>query len=185
VASVIAQLSARHPFIKPHCRWQNGKVERYNRTLQTEWSYRRVFKSNADRVRSLAPWLEFHNTQRRHSALDGVPPISRLWPDAGVDFHRCRDRPGRSAVVRASQIPVHNDTKGMGAQMPTEKYGVRSPFHAGGGGGGGGGSGAATQLFEGTSYTVPTPHSTALALPGDTSVRDASGARIAATTIVR
>jgi hypothetical protein len=73
----------------------------------------------------------------------------------------------------------------MGAQMPTEKYGVRSPFHAGGGGGGGGGSGAATQVFEGTSYTVPMPHSTALALPGDTSVRDASGARIAATTIVR
>jgi hypothetical protein len=55
--------------------------------------------------------------------------------------------------------------------MPTEKYGVRSPFHAGGGGGGGGGSGAATQVFEGTSYTVPTPHSTALALPGDASVR--------------
>jgi hypothetical protein len=101
------------------------------------------------------------------------------------DWHRCRNRPGRSAVVTASQIPVHNDTKGMGAQMPTEKYGVRSPFHAGGGGGGGGGSGAATQVFEGTSYTVPMPHSTALALPGDTSVRDASGARIAATTIVR
>jgi hypothetical protein len=82
----------------------------------------------------------------------------------------------------ASQIPVHNDTKGMGAQMPTEKYGVRSPFHAGGGGGGGG---AATQLFEGASYTVPQPHSAALPLPGDTSVRDESGTKTAATTIVR
>ena len=88
----------------------------------------------------------------------------------------------RAAAVMASQIPVHNDTKGMGAQMPTEKYGVGSPFHAGGGGGG---SGAATQLFEGMSYTVPAPHSAALALPGDTSIRDASGARTAATTIVR
>ena len=36
-------------------------------------------------------------------------------------------------------MPVHNATNGMGAQTPTEKYGVRSPFHAGGGGGGGGG----------------------------------------------
>ena len=26
--------------IKPHCPWQNGKVERFNRTLQTEWAYR-------------------------------------------------------------------------------------------------------------------------------------------------
>ncbi|WP_157210307.1 integrase core domain-containing protein, partial [Nocardioides aequoreus] len=25
-----------------------------------------------------APWLEHYNTQRRHSALAGLPPISRL-----------------------------------------------------------------------------------------------------------
>jgi hypothetical protein len=42
----------------------------------------------------------------------------------------------------------------MGAQIPTEKYGVMSPFQAGGGGGGGG-AGAATQLFDGASKTVP------------------------------
>ncbi|WP_157849020.1 integrase core domain-containing protein, partial [Mycolicibacterium setense] len=36
--------------------------------------------SNADRARALAPWVEFYNTQRRHSALDGLPPISRLQP---------------------------------------------------------------------------------------------------------
>ncbi|BBZ69044.1 IS481 family transposase [Mycobacterium paraseoulense] len=78
VAAVIAQLSTRHLFIKPHCPWQNGKVERFNRTLQTEWCYRRVFTSNAERANALAPWLEFYNTQRRHSALDGLPPISRL-----------------------------------------------------------------------------------------------------------
>jgi transposase InsO family protein len=78
VAAAIAQLGARHVFIRPHCPWQNGKVERYNRTLQTEWSYRRVFTSNADRAQALAPWLEFYNTQRRHSALGGLPPISRL-----------------------------------------------------------------------------------------------------------
>ncbi|MEZ0354653.1 integrase core domain-containing protein, partial [Mycobacterium sp. pR1184] len=78
VADVIATIGAKHHFIKPHCPWQNGKVERFNRTLQVEWSYRRVFASNADRAHALAPWLEFYNTQRRHSALDGQPPISRL-----------------------------------------------------------------------------------------------------------
>jgi transposase InsO family protein len=77
---VIAQLGARQVFIKPHCPWQNGKVERLNRTLQTEWAYRQVFTSNTDRTAALAPWIEYYNTQRRHSALGGLPPISRLSP---------------------------------------------------------------------------------------------------------
>jgi transposase InsO family protein len=70
----------RQIFIKPHCPWQNGKVERLNRTLQTEWAYRQVFTTNTDRAAALAPWLEHYNTQRRHSALGGLPPISRLLP---------------------------------------------------------------------------------------------------------
>ena len=67
-------------FIRPHCPWQNGKVERLNRTLLTEWAYRQVFLTNDDRTAALAPWLEHYNTQRRHSALGGLPPISRLLP---------------------------------------------------------------------------------------------------------
>jgi IS30 family transposase len=80
VAAVIAALGAKHVFIKPHCPWQNGKVERYNRTLQAEWAYRRVFDSNDDRCAALAPWLEHYNNQRRHSAIGNQPPISRLSP---------------------------------------------------------------------------------------------------------
>jgi transposase InsO family protein len=80
VADVIAGLGARHKFIKPHCPWQNGKVERLNRTLQTEWAYRQVFTTNAERAAALAPWLDYYNHRRRHSALGGHPPISRLSP---------------------------------------------------------------------------------------------------------
>jgi transposase InsO family protein len=80
VAAVIADLGAKHVFIKPHCPWQNGKVERYNRTLQTEWAYRQVFTTNDARCAALAPWLEDYNNQRRHSAIGGKPPISRLSP---------------------------------------------------------------------------------------------------------
>jgi transposase InsO family protein len=74
------ELGIRQKFIKPHCPWQNGKVERLNRTLQTEWAYRQVFTSNTERAAALAPWIEYYNTQRRHSALGGHPPISRLPP---------------------------------------------------------------------------------------------------------
>ena len=77
---VCASLGARQKFIKPHCPWQNGKVERLNRTLATEWAYRQVFTSNTERAAALAPWIEHYNTRRRHSALGGLPPISRLAP---------------------------------------------------------------------------------------------------------
>ncbi len=77
---VCTQIGARQKFIKPHCPWQNGKVERLNRTLATEWAYRQPFTSNDERTAALAPWIEHYNTRRRHSALGGHPPISRLEP---------------------------------------------------------------------------------------------------------
>ncbi len=71
-------IGARHLTIRPHCPWQNGKVERFNRTIQTEWAYHQVFANNVERTDALDPWLDHYNTQRRHSALGGLPPISRL-----------------------------------------------------------------------------------------------------------
>lgn len=78
--TVLAELGATHVLIRPHCPWQNGKVERLNRTLQIEWAYRRVYRSNAERTRALATWLRRYNTERPHSSLGGRPPVSRLSP---------------------------------------------------------------------------------------------------------
>lgn len=64
----------RQRFIRPHCPCQNGKAERFNRTLATEWAYRQVFTTNDERTAALAPWLETYNTRRRHTALGGLPP---------------------------------------------------------------------------------------------------------------
>jgi transposase InsO family protein len=38
--------------------WQNGKVERFNRTLASGWAYRQVFISNGDRAAALPDFLE-------------------------------------------------------------------------------------------------------------------------------
>ena len=78
--AVCAELGIRQKFINPHCPWQNGKVERLNRTLATEWAYRQTYTSNTHRTAALSPWLDYYNTRRRHSALGGQPPISRLQP---------------------------------------------------------------------------------------------------------
>jgi transposase InsO family protein len=66
--------------IRPHCPWQNGRVERFNRTLQGEWACPRPSTSNAERAEALPEWLDYYNTARRHQALAGQVPISRLSP---------------------------------------------------------------------------------------------------------
>ena len=73
-------VGARHVTIRPHCPWQNGKVERFNRTLQTEWAYKQVFTSNNERSQALPSWLEYYNHRRRHGSLGRRPPISRVSP---------------------------------------------------------------------------------------------------------
>jgi len=77
-ADAIQAIGAEHLTIKPHCPWQNGKVERFNRTVQIEWAYHQVFNTNTERTRALEPWLNFYNTRRRHSAIGGLPPTTRL-----------------------------------------------------------------------------------------------------------
>ncbi|KAA3638853.1 MAG: IS481 family transposase [Armatimonadetes bacterium] len=73
-------IGADHITIRPHCPWQNGKVERFNRTLQTEWAYTRIYTSNSERAKALPSWLEYYNHQRKHSSLGRRPPISRVSP---------------------------------------------------------------------------------------------------------
>jgi transposase InsO family protein len=65
-------------FIQPGRPWTNGKAERFNRTLQTEWAYATGWTSNHQRSAALDAWLAHYNTARSHSALGGHPPISRL-----------------------------------------------------------------------------------------------------------
>lgn len=77
--NAVADLGAVQKFIKPHCPWQNGKVERFNRTLANEWAYRQPFTSNQARHDALAPWIEHYNTGRIHSS-HGHTPAARVSP---------------------------------------------------------------------------------------------------------
>jgi transposase InsO family protein len=77
--NAVAQIGAEQRFIKPHCPWTNGKIERLNRTLQSEWAYRQIFTSNQARAEALAPWLHHYNTERIHTGIGGTP-INRVSP---------------------------------------------------------------------------------------------------------
>ena len=78
----IVAIGARHKFIKPHCLWQNGKVERLNRTLQGAWAYRQVFTTNAERSRrppTLDRLLQPPTTpQRPRKPSTHQPPVTNL-----------------------------------------------------------------------------------------------------------
>jgi len=79
-AAAVAELGARQKFIRPHCPWTNGKVERFNRTLAREWAYRRPYTTNHARTLALEPWLDYYNNRRPHTACHSKPPRSRLSP---------------------------------------------------------------------------------------------------------
>ena len=76
--AAVTDLGARQKFIRPHCPWTNGKAERLNRTLATEWAYSRPFTSNHDRAAALPAWLEYYNLTRPHLGIGGQPPITRV-----------------------------------------------------------------------------------------------------------
>lgn len=78
--ATLRTLDAKHVLTRPHSPWQNGKAERFNRTLQENWAYRHPFTSNEDRTAALEPWLHDYNYARPHTACAGQPPISRVSP---------------------------------------------------------------------------------------------------------
>lgn len=79
VTEALTSTGVEHWYIKAHCPWQNGKVERFNRTLAAEWAYVRAYATNEDRANAFPGWLAYYNNERHHYAV-GAAPITRLSP---------------------------------------------------------------------------------------------------------
>ncbi len=63
---------------QPYRPQTNGKAEAFNKTIQREWAYRRLYISNAERQSALQPFLDDYNYARPHTAIGNLPPASRL-----------------------------------------------------------------------------------------------------------
>lgn len=73
-----ALAGAKHRRTRPYRPQTNGKVERFNRTLATEWAYARRYSTDAARSATYAGWLHHYNHHRPHTALGGQTPAQRV-----------------------------------------------------------------------------------------------------------
>ena len=71
-------IGAQARFTRNYRPQTNVKAERFNRTLADEWAYVRPFANSAERAAALPGWLHTYNHHRNHTALGGLPPISRV-----------------------------------------------------------------------------------------------------------
>jgi transposase InsO family protein len=77
-ASACTELGITPKRTRPYRPQTNGKVERFNRTMTSEWAFAQFFTSEADRRAAFPGWLHAYNHHRPHTGIGGHPPISRL-----------------------------------------------------------------------------------------------------------
>jgi transposase InsO family protein len=84
-AAVCQALQISRRFIKPGCPWTNGKAERFNRTLLTDWAYARPWTCNSQRTAALErparPLQHSPMTHRRRRTTPDhqthrIPPVN-------------------------------------------------------------------------------------------------------------
>ena len=73
-----AELGITPKRTRPYRPQTNGKVERFNRTMTSEWAFAEFFSSEADRRAAFPAWLHAYNHHRPHTGIGGHPPITRL-----------------------------------------------------------------------------------------------------------
>jgi len=70
--------SIQHRFTRPYRPQTNGKVERFNRTLATEWAYAATYASEEARAATYDAWLHHYNHHRPHTGIGGKVPSDRV-----------------------------------------------------------------------------------------------------------
>lgn len=68
----------RHRKTRPYRPQTNGKVERFNRTLMSEWAYAQTYLSDQARAATYDRWLHSYNHHRPHTGIGGLVPSARV-----------------------------------------------------------------------------------------------------------
>jgi transposase InsO family protein len=87
----------RHRFTRPYRPQTNGKAERFIQTCLREWAYGRIWQSSEERNARLPDFLAYYNARRPHSALNGLPPLSRIGGNNVLQNNTYTSAPTRHA----------------------------------------------------------------------------------------
>ncbi|MCK2216363.1 IS3 family transposase [Actinomadura sp. ATCC 31491] len=78
------------------CALDNAASEAFNSTLKVEYVHRQRFRTRAEARLKIATWItDFYNVRRRHSANDGLPPVT-------FERHMIEKRQASMALLRAA-----------------------------------------------------------------------------------
>ena len=77
-AAALSEIGARHKRTRPFRPQTNGKAERFNGTLLSEWAYVRRYDTNQARLDALPGFIDHYNNHRPHGSLNGQPPMTIL-----------------------------------------------------------------------------------------------------------
>jgi transposase InsO family protein len=85
LAAELDAADIRHLWTPPYRPQTNGKVERFNRTLVTEWAYAAIYLTDEARSATYTDWLHFYNHHRPHTGIGGQVPTDRVHNLTGND----------------------------------------------------------------------------------------------------
>jgi transposase InsO family protein len=76
---VLTQQGIQHVRSAPHHPMTLGKIERFWKTIWTEFLEEAVFASFADASQRIGYWVDYYNHQRPHQGIDGATPAERFY----------------------------------------------------------------------------------------------------------
>ncbi len=105
-----------HLLTAPRTPTTTGKIERFHRSLRTEFNTRQVFRNQRTAQEALDEWVGYYNTQRPHQSLGDLTPESRFHSGDGAVRHQLR-HPERNGEQWVSRTVASNGIVCVGHQQ--------------------------------------------------------------------
>ena len=106
-----------HILTAPRSPTTTGKIERFHKTLRTEFNTRQVFRNLRTAQEALDEWVSYYNTQRPSQALADATPESRFRATDGNLQRRLTPRPERNGEQWVCRKVASNGIVSVGYQQ--------------------------------------------------------------------